>query len=98
MKSTYIIEIDNDVERQYNTYIKYHFCSKQNSFVTDVDRYEIICSNCGVVISENLSEFLRYSDIYNIGLNAPGIVALGIIGAHYFKYKALEEEKNNRCN
>ena len=34
----------------------------------------------------------------NIGLNAPGIAPLGIIGSHYFKYKALEDEKNNRCN
>ncbi|MGI9009842.1 MAG: transcription initiation factor IIB [Nitrososphaeraceae archaeon] len=73
MKSAYLVEIDdnNDVERQYkNTfYIKCHFCSKQNSFITDVDRYEIICSNCGVVISENLSEFFGYYDIYDIGLN-----------------------------
>ena len=76
MKSAYLVEIDDDnnknIERQYkNTfYIKCPFCSKRNSFITDVDRYEIICGNCGVVVSEDLSELLGgYSDIYNIESN-----------------------------
>ncbi len=68
MESTYLIETDND-EKQYTFLLKCHFCSKKNSFVTDVDRQEIICSNCGVVVSEDLSEFLGYSNIYNIGLD-----------------------------
>jgi transcription initiation factor TFIIB len=87
MENTYLIETDNDIERQYNTsYIKCHFCSKQNSFVTDVDRYEIICSNCGVVISENLSEFFGYSDIYNIGLNTSSSSSSRLPESYLSKY------------
>ena len=66
--------------------LKCHFCSKKNSFVTDVDRQEIICSNCGVVVSEDLSEFLGYSDIYNLGLSKSSSITTILPESYLSKY------------
>ena len=58
-------------QRQKQSVIKCPICKRNNSLIGDLDRQEIICRNCGTVVSEDTSNVFDYDASNSIELVPP---------------------------
>ena len=58
-------------QRQKQSVIKCPICKRNNSLIGDLDRQEIICRNCGTVVSEDTSNIFDYYESNSIELVPP---------------------------